>query len=305
MVEQPKLGPVARRLAATQRVLCVEDEPDIAAFLRAYFRAAGYDVAVLDPTDPDEVLRALEEQQPDCLLLDIRLRGFSGMEAYRRMRSDERWAFTPVIMVSAHAMADPAFRTPTGIDAFVPKPFNTNLLADLVRERIEAATVLAARGRTQPHHLLGPEYLTARLSDEIALARPEGHVSLVLTRLRSQADVVAEVGVDGLEHLVRSLIERARDVLPPDVVLGATSRDEVAAIVPGVSPRSAYALAREGLAGMVGEFRFAGGAVVPVALSAGLAAYPDHAGDPDELFMAADAALADAVDQQALLVRAL
>ena len=155
MVDEPsasKLGPVARRLAATQRVLCVEDEPDIAAFLRAYFRAAGYDLVHLDPTDPDEVLRALDEHEPDCVLLDVRLRGFSGSEAYRRMRSDERWAFTPVIMVSAHAMADPSFRRPTGLDAFVPKPFNTNELAELVRERIDAACRLAGEELQEAAH---------------------------------------------------------------------------------------------------------------------------------------------------------
>lgn len=304
MVEHPKLGPVARRLAATQRVLCVEDEPDIAAFLRAYFRAAGYDVVLLDPTDPDEVLRALDEQEPDCLLLDIRLRGFSGMEAYRRMRSDERWAFTPVIMVSAHAMADPSFGTPVGIDAFVPKPFNTNVLADLVRERIEAAAALAEEGRTGLD-LLGPDYLRARLTDEIALAGTAGHVSLVLTRLRSEPEVVAGVGAEGLEHLVRTLIDRGRAALPPAVVVGATGPDEVAAIVPGIPTSSAYPLVHDALAELAGEFRFAGGAVVPVALSAGLAAYPDHAGDPDELYMAADAALTDALDQQLLLQHAL
>ena len=45
-----------------------------------------------------------------------------------------------------------------------------------------------------------------------------------------------------------------------------------------------------------GVLDFAGGAVVPVDLNAGLASYPANAADPDGLFMAADAALADAVD---------
>jgi len=294
----PRLGPVARRLAATQRVLCVEDEPDIALFLRAYFRAAGYDLVHLDPTAPEEVLAALDEHAPDCVLLDVRLRGFSGVEAYRRMRSKERWAFTPVIMVSAHAAADPSFQRPTGLDAFVPKPFNTNQLADLVRERIDAAARLAERGRDARRELLSQEYLQARLSDEIALAGMEGPVSLAIARLRSHAEVVAEVGADGLDHLVRSLVDRVRAELPPGASLGATSRDEVAAVLPGLGPREAYAMVRDLVTGLVGEFTFPGGAVVPVEISAGLAGYPGNASDPDGLFMAADAALADAVDQQ-------
>jgi len=308
MVDDPspsKLGPVARRLAATQRVLCVEDEPDIATFLRAYFRAAGYDLVHIDPTDPAEVLAALDEHAPDCVLLDIRLRGFSGTEAYRRMRSDERWAFTPVIMVSAHAAADPSFRKPTGLDAFVSKPFNTNALADLVRERIEAAAELAERGRDQRRELLSQDYLTARLADEIALAGADDHVSLAIARLRSLPDVLIEVGADGLDHLVRSLVHRARSLLPADAVLGATSRDEVAVVLPGTGARDAYAVVRHVLEEVRGEFHFAGGAVVPVDIVAGLAAYPDNAADPDGLFMAADAALIDAGDHDALVQLAL
>lgn len=308
MADEPKLGPVARRLAATRRVLCVEDEPDIAAFLRAYFRAAGYDFVHLDPTDPDEVLRALDEDRPDLVLLDIRLRGFSGVEAYRRMRAEERWAFTPVIMVSAHASSMPGFRTPTGLDAFVPKPFNTNVLADLVLERIERAHELEGRGRDLRRELLTQEYLEARLADEIGLARAagtDGRLSLAIVRLRSVEDVLHEVGTDGYDHLLRTLVERARGLLPPAAVLGSTRRDEVAVVLPGVGSRSAYATVRDMLAELDGDFRFAGGAVVPVALAAGLASYPTNANDPDGLFMAADAALSDAVEDGAAVQLAL
>lgn len=308
MADETKLGPVARRLAATRRVLCVEDEPDIAAFLRAYFRAAGYDFVHLDPTDPDEVLRALVEDAPDLVLLDVRLRGFSGLEAYRRMRTDERWAFTPVIMVSAHAESTPGFRKPTGLDAFVPKPFNTNVLADLVHERIERAHELEGRGRDARRELLTQEYLEARLADEIALARTagtDGKLSLAIIRIRAIEDVLHEVGDDGFDHLLRSLVDRARPLLPPESVLGSTRRDEVAVVLPGVGARTAYATLRDVVAELRGEFRFAGGAVVPVELTAGLASYPANAGDPDGLFMAADAALADAVEDGSAVQLAL
>ena len=308
MADETKLGPVARRLAATRRVLCVEDEPDIAAFLRAYFRAAGYDFVHLDPTDPDEVLRALDEDAPDLVLLDVRLRGFSGLEAYRRMRTDERWAFTPVIMVSAHATSTPGFRKPSGLDAFVPKPFNTNVLAELVIDRIERARELEGRGRDLRRELLTQEYLEARLADEIALARSagtDGKVSLAIVRIGSVQDVLHEVGDEGFDHLLRSLVERARPLLPPEAVLGSTRRDEVAVVLPGVGPRTAYGTLRDVVAELQGEFRFAGGAVVAVNLTAGLASYPTNAGDPDGLFMAADAALADAVDDGAAVQLAL
>ncbi len=300
MSEDARIGPVARRLAATQRVLCVEDEPDVAGFLRAYFRASGYDLVHIDPRSPDEVLEALAEHEPDCVLLDIRLRGFSGMEAYRAMRADERWAFVPVVMVSAHAASDPTFETPAGLDAFVAKPFNTNALADLVRERIDQAASLADRGTNEALQVLSEDYLRARLADEIAVTE-HGTVAFALVRLRSAEDVVAEVGTEGRDHLLRTVAASLRSLLPDDAVLGASDGSELAVVLPGTTARQAHGLLRTVLADVDDSFRFAGGAEVPVALSAGVAGSPDHASDADELFMAADAALADAIDADAAL----
>ncbi len=303
--EDGDIGPVARRLAATERVLSIEDEADIAAFLRAYFRAAGYDLVHVDPIDTDEIIAALEEHRPDVVLLDVRLRGFSGLDAYRRMRSDERWAFTPVLVVSAHAANDPHFEAPTGLDAFVPKPFNSNVLADLVRERIDRAKELAEVGRSDELELLTQDYLEARLADEIALAGAGGTISFGLVQLRSLGAVVAEVGQDGLRHLVRTLVARAREILPPETVIGVTDDGEIAVVFPSTTGRDAYQTLRRALVAVGGDFHFAGGATVPVDVVGGVASYPNHAGDPDGLFMAADAALTDATDEGSLLHLAL
>ena len=291
-----KLGPVARRLAATQRVLCVEDEPDIALFLRAYFRAAGFDVVHIDPDDVGEVLEAVREHKPDAILLDLLLRGFSGSDVYRRLRADEQFAFIPVIMVSAHSGADPGFEAPRGLDAFVAKPFNTDVLADLVRDRLAAAERLAERGRHESLELMSQDYLDARLRDEIGVAGDDGGFSFGLLRLQSMEAILAEVGRDGRDHLVTSLVRSARQTLPDGTVIGLTSSDEIALIFPALEVDDAQASVEALLTEVNGTFDFAGGASVPVELVCGLAAYPGSASDPDGLFMAADAALADAVD---------
>ena len=305
MDDDSRLGPVARRLAATQRVLCVEDEADIASFLRAYFRAAGFDLVHIDPDDVQAVVDAAVEHEPDAILLDLRLRGFSGSDAYRRLRADERFAFVPVIMVSAHAAADPQFEVPAGLDAFVAKPFNTNVLADLVRERLEVAARLAKRGRHDELELMSQDYLEARLVDEVSMAASGGTFSFGLLRLLSMAAVLAEVGPSGRSHLVTSLVRDARSSLPPGTVIGLTTADELALIFPAIDIASAFEALRPVLDGLAGTFEFPGGAAVPVEVACGLAAYPDNANNTDELFMAADAALTEAVDTGARLHRAL
>ncbi len=304
MADDTKLGPVARRLAATQRVLCVEDEADIASFLRAYFRAAGYDFVHIDPGDDDAIVGAVEEHAPDLILLDVRLRGFTSIAAYRRLRSDERWNFVPVIMVSAQS-EQVLPETHKGLDAWVSKPFNTNVLAELVRTQLAAAAHLAERGRDDALAVMTQAYLEARLADEVAVSGSDGTFSFALVRLSSMEEIVAEVGRDGRDHLVATLVRDARRALPAEAVIGVTDTDEVAIVFPALDIDAAEQVLLPALRAAAGTFEFPGGATVPVTLACGLAAYPQHAVDTDGLFMAADAALAEAGEAGALLHRAL
>lgn len=303
MEDEPTLGPVARRLAATQRVLCVEDEADIANFLRAYFRASGYDLIHVDPDDVDAVVAAVEEHRPDAILLDLRLRGFSGREAYRRLRADDAFAFLPIVMVSADTM--PTLRSAEGLDAFVAKPFNTNTLADIVKKRLAIAEELAATGRHERLPLLTQRYLEARLVDEIAVAGAIGEFSLGLVRLLSIGEIIAEVGTDGLEHLVTKVVEQVRALLPDEAVTGLSDANEAAVILPAHDTAGTERVLADAMAAVQGQFVFPGGASVRVRLAGGVASYPAHAHSPDELFMAADAALTTAVDRGAAIAHAL
>src|SRR3989440_11058140 len=126
-----KRGGLMSRLEPTETVLVVEDEHDIATFLRAYFRASGTDVVHVDPTTAAEVAEAVATHNPTCVLLDLNLRGFNGLAAYREIR--ERGTPTPVIIVTA----DPNPQTHRtalneGVAAVVQKPFSAKELYALV-----------------------------------------------------------------------------------------------------------------------------------------------------------------------------
>src|SRR5437763_4744684 len=185
-------GSLSRRLSASTRIMVVEDEADIAEFLRAYFRASGYDLVHVDPESAADTVAAVKEYAPDAVLLDYFLRGFSGHEAYRLLRDDEAFAFLPVIVVTADTTArekSEATASASGIDGFVYKPFNVNTLAALVAERIDAARALAAGGRDDTFGVMSWRYLSARLTDEV-MAPPAGHpVSFALVQLRSTSAV--------------------------------------------------------------------------------------------------------------------
>jgi CheY-like chemotaxis protein len=303
MPEDHRLGSVARRLAATQRVMVVEDEHDIADFLRAYFRASGYDLVHIDPDTPLAVLDALDAQDPDCVLLDLNLRGFSGAEAYRLLRTDPRYALLPVIVVSARPDAQELVASTGGIDAVVTKPFNVNTLADLVAERIASAAELRESAAADPvTGLLGHDYVEARLLDELTVAAPDDPAAFALVRLRSLAEIGTTVGDEGSDYVVKELIRRAVALLPDDAALGLTRTDELAILLPGLTADEAARLLRGATDTLGPTLQLPGGAEVPLRLATGVAAYPEHAGDADSLYMAADNALADAVSTDTELV---
>jgi DNA-binding response OmpR family regulator len=297
MPEDHRLGSVARRLAATERVLVIEDEHDIADFLRAYFRASGYDLVHIDPDTPLAVLEALDANEPDCVLLDLNLRGFSGAEAYRLLRTEPRYALTPVIVVSARPDAQELVPAKGGIDAFVTKPFNVNALAELVVERIASAERLREAAATDhASGLLGHEYVEARLVDELTVAAPDRPAAFALVRLLALDEITASVGDDGTGFVVKELVRRVRELLPDDAALGLTRTDELAVLLPGATAQEAAKVLTFAVDSL-DELQLKGGATVPLRFAVGVAAFPEHAADADGIYMAADSALADAVDQ--------
>jgi len=303
--DEHRLGSVARRLAATQRVLAVEDEQDIADFLRAYFRATGYDLVHIDPTSAQAVVDAIDEHHPDCVLLDLNLRGFSGADAYRLLRNEPRHAFLPVIVVSARPDAQRLVPARGGIDAFVSKPFHVNSLGELVEERIASARLLAEKTRVHtPTGLRGQEYVEARLLDEINLAGRGTPTSFALVRMRSMDDVRSQVGEAGVDYVVEQVVGRLRDALPTEATLGLIRTDELAVVLPEAGATKARALLTEAV-GTMAPIELPGGAQVGLGFAVGMATHPTHGTDADAVYMAADAALAEAVDKDSLIAVAL
>jgi DNA-binding response OmpR family regulator len=289
---------LSHRLSASTRILAVEDEDDIAEFLRAYFRASGYDLVHLDPSGAGEVVEAIDEHRPDLILLDYRLRGFSGDEAYRLIRSQERFAFVPVIVVTGDATARAkTVDTATGLDGFVTKPFNVKTLAGLVGERLAAARTVAERGRDESLGLMTQAYLTVRLSDEINATTSGRSVSFALVQLRTLGAVRSAAGTEGVRYVMRELIAVARDHLPEGAVLGRTDTSELAVVVSGPSAAHLEPVLAAALTAIPGTISLPGGGTVKIELAAGLASFPQQAGSVNELYMAADAALAEAVDK--------
>ncbi len=123
-----------------QRVLIVEDEPNIASFARMYLEAAGFHVTVADRGD--EGLKLAEADPPHLVILDLMLPGVDGYEITKRLR---RNGHTPIIMLTARDDAvDKVVGLELGADDYITKPFNPRELVARVR-----AVLRRAEGRQQ------------------------------------------------------------------------------------------------------------------------------------------------------------
>ncbi len=115
------------------RVLVVEDEHDIAGLIKHALERAG-DGQVQIVSSGDAALRAITEQPPDVIILDLNLPVLSGTEVCRIVRSRPATANIPIIMLTARTTeADRVTGLDLGADDYVTKPFSLRELAARVR----------------------------------------------------------------------------------------------------------------------------------------------------------------------------
>ena len=105
----------------TARVLVVDDEPNISALLSATLRLVEFDVRVAD--SGHRALVAVEEFEPDLVVLDVMLPDVDGFEIARRLRAAGHRV--PVLFLTARdAVEDRISGLSAGGDDYVTKPFS-------------------------------------------------------------------------------------------------------------------------------------------------------------------------------------
>jgi two-component system, OmpR family, KDP operon response regulator KdpE len=111
-----------------QRLLVVDDEPQIARGLKVILRDAGYEVETAE--SKADALAALSVRPPDAVVLDLVLPDGSGVEVCEEVRT---WSQLPILVLSAIGDEREKVRAlDAGADDYVTKPFGTEeLLARL------------------------------------------------------------------------------------------------------------------------------------------------------------------------------
>ena len=111
------------------RVLVVEDEPNIAEFIRRGLIYKGYEVDVA--ASGEEALEVAQKRLPDLVLLDLMLPGMDGIEVCHRLRAADD---VPIIMLTARdSVSDKVRGLESGADDYITKPFEFEELLARVR----------------------------------------------------------------------------------------------------------------------------------------------------------------------------
>jgi two-component system, OmpR family, alkaline phosphatase synthesis response regulator PhoP len=124
-----------------QKILVVDDEPQIVKVIKAYLEKAGF--AVITAADGKAALAAFQHEKPDFLILDLNLPGMDGLDVCKTIRRDSN---IPILMLTARVEeADRLIGLELGADDYVLKPFSPREVVARVRTIFRRTTAEPAK----------------------------------------------------------------------------------------------------------------------------------------------------------------
>jgi two-component system phosphate regulon response regulator PhoB len=148
----------AARIFGMERVLIVDDDPDIRRLVGHHLSQAGFEV--ISAGTGREGLELAFERMPSLVVLDLMLPDLDGKEVCRKMR-DQTSRYVPILMLTARGEEiDRVLGFELGADDYVTKPFSPRELVLRVRsllrrsgpsqgDRVEIGHVVIDPGRRQ------------------------------------------------------------------------------------------------------------------------------------------------------------
>jgi len=120
---------VISSVAAPALISIVDDDESVRDALWGFLRSVGFAVNVF--ASAEEFLNLDQLRKADCLILDVRMPGMSGIELHRQLVSG--YGKIPVIFITAYE--DEGMRTQAlsgGAGAFLIKPFSEEALLNAI-----------------------------------------------------------------------------------------------------------------------------------------------------------------------------
>jgi len=166
------------------RVVVVEDDPDVAFFMKTVLEKRA-DAVAIAVTDPSIALAQIAAFEPDLVITDIEMPGISGLDLLKELRS--QYPGMPVVVMTAHVSVDYAVSALRAqADEFLSKPIASAELVAIVNRLAAEGRVKRAAQRRQVVLAIGahPDDVEIGVGGILAAHRDAGNDVVILTLSR-------------------------------------------------------------------------------------------------------------------------
>jgi len=119
----------------TKKILIADDEPDMVRMLANRLRANNYQV--IAALDGMQTLSAARREQPDLIVLDIRMPAKDGCSVLEMLRMSAQTTLIPIIFLSALPASQVQEKVrELGAEGWFTKPFDSEAVVTKIREMI-------------------------------------------------------------------------------------------------------------------------------------------------------------------------
>ena len=204
------------------KILVIDDEPQIVRVLRGYLENAGF--AVVTAGDGVQAMAVFRQERPDLVVLDLTLPSMDGLDVARAIR---REGDIPIIMVTARVEeTDRLIGLELGADDYVTKPFSPREVVARIRavlrrtqkppsasHSIQAGPILLDVDKRMVTVSKNPVDLTPTEFD--LLAALMAYPGRVFSRMQL-LDNLQGYAYDGYERTIDAHIKNLRHKIEPD-----------------------------------------------------------------------------------------
>src|SRR4030066_867186 len=201
-------------------VLIVDDEEGIRESLSGIFEDEGYEV--LTSSSGEEALKALKEQNPDLILLDVWLPGIDGVQTLKDIKNMK--PDLPVIMISGHGNIELAVKaTRIGAYYLLEKPLSLErvLLAAkraLERKTLETEYKALKQDLINKWRLIGNSQRMRQLREQTEMAAQSNSRVLILGESGSGKELVARLLHENSKRAGKPFIEVNCAAIPQELI---------------------------------------------------------------------------------------
>lgn len=213
----------------SERILVVDDDPDILQFVQMNLELDGFRVETAG--DGRRALEQASANPPDLMLLDVMMPELDGLTVLRRMRSDPPMASIPVIILTARSLAEERVKgLDLGADDYITKPFDLDELTARVRTVLRRSRQM--RDLSPLTGLPGNFRITAELEERILAEDQIAVIHADLDNFKAFNDHYGFMRGDTvIKFTARVLLEAGRVAQHGDVFIGHVGGDDFVAIV--------------------------------------------------------------------------